>query len=100
MEEKVVGVANSVDFTTKYAKWYMADIHTLHKVPTPSSLAILAKALKTLVYPRRSSTGNLYDNENDRYHALPKNSLPKMSRKVFPSCQDNGAGLLVDLDIP
>jgi len=78
----------------------MADIHTLHNVPTPSSLAILAKALKTLVYPRRSSKGNLYDNGNDRYHTLPKNSPPKISRKVLPSCQDNGAGLVVDLDIP
>ena len=38
-------------------------VRTLHRVPIPSSLAILAKALKTLVYPLRSSGGSLWNRD-------------------------------------
>ena len=42
----------------------MLTVLTLHRVPTPSSLAILAKALKTLVYPLRSSGGSLRESQS------------------------------------
>ena len=42
----------------------MLTVLTLHRVTTPSSLAILANALKTLVYPLRSSGGSLRERQS------------------------------------
>ena len=42
----------------------MLTVLTLHRVTTPSSLAILANALKTLVYPLRSSGGSLRESQS------------------------------------
>ena len=51
---------NSLEGPRNNANW----VRTLHRVPIPSSLAILAKALKTLVYPLRSSGGSLRDGDH------------------------------------
>lgn len=50
---------NSLEGPRNNANW----VRTLHRVPIPSSFAILAKALKTLVYPLRSSGGSLWDGD-------------------------------------
>ena len=42
----------------------MLTVLTLHRVTTPSSLAILVNALKTLVYPLRSSGGSLRESQS------------------------------------
>ena len=72
-------------------------VRTLHRVPIPSSLAILAKALKTLVYPLRSSGGSLRD--GDHYiiqsHAwIPADNcinITQIQKKIAVGVHNNGS---------